>query len=126
MNNRGRPNVLCEKVVVKEVINLIWNEIVPFFFTRLVKKGLGFGVFHRNFWSFILCTPSNVKFPWHYLIVNQGNHVFMVNTKTSHFFDNQIRGNGCCLMSLLENFGWNFKIVSIMHRFWSTSYDNRP
>jgi hypothetical protein len=60
------------------------------------------------------------------LIVNQGNHVFMVNTKTSHFFDNQIRGNGCCLMSLLENFGWNFKIVSIMHRFWSTSYDNRP
>jgi hypothetical protein len=99
MNNRGRPNVLCEKVVVKEVINLIWNEIVPFFFTRLVKKGLGFGVF-------------------------QGNHVSMVDTKTFHFLDNQIRGNGFCFTSLLENFGWNFKIVSIMHGSWSTSYDS--
>jgi hypothetical protein len=31
MNNRGRPNVLCDKVAIKEVINLIWKEAVPIF-----------------------------------------------------------------------------------------------
>jgi hypothetical protein len=28
---RGRPNVLCDNVVVKELIDLIWKEIVPIF-----------------------------------------------------------------------------------------------
>jgi hypothetical protein len=58
------------------------------------------------------------------LIVNQGNHVSMGDTKTSHFLENQIRGNDHCFMSLLDNFGWNFKIFSIMHGSWSTFYDS--
>jgi hypothetical protein len=86
MNNRGRPNVLCDKVAVKEVIDLIWKEVVLIFPYQISSKGFKNLMFSIETFEASFGAPSNAKFPWHYLIINQGNHVFMVDTKPLLFW----------------------------------------